>query len=90
LLDSLIAERDFITGDQISLADIVLYCCMDFGRGVGQPLDDDTPNLSVWFERVDARSSANASKHPAAEQIALEISEMVPSLSAVAGLVSVT
>lgn len=53
-------------------------------------LDDDTPNLSVWFERMDARSSVNASKYPAAGQIALEISEMVPSLSAVAGSVSMT
>ena len=89
-LDGLIAGREFIAGDQISLADIVLYCCMDFGRGVGQPLDDDTPNLSAWFEHMDARPSARESKHSAAEQIAVEISEMVPSLSAVTGRVSVT
>jgi glutathione S-transferase len=53
-------------------------------------LDDDTLNLSAWFEHMDARPSANASKHSAAEQIALDISEMVPSLLAVAGPVSVT
>jgi len=68
-LDKLIAGRDFIAGDKLTFADIVLYCCMDFAKDVGQPLDDDLPNLSAWFKRMDARPSASASLHPGAAQV---------------------
>lgn len=68
-LNGLIAGRDYIAGDQFTLADIILYCCMDFCRGVGQPLDTDLPNLAAWFERVDGRPSAKSSMHPAAAEV---------------------
>lgn len=66
-LDGLIAGRDFIAGDQFSLPDIILYCCMDFVKDVGQPRDEGLKNLSAWFERVDARASATASIFPGSE-----------------------
>ncbi|MCP5198689.1 MAG: glutathione S-transferase family protein [Gammaproteobacteria bacterium] len=68
-LDGLIAGRDFIAGDKISLADIVLYCCMDFAKDVGQPIEDDLPNLKAWYDRMHARPSASGSLHAAAPQI---------------------
>lgn len=68
-LDGLIAGRDFIAGNKISLADIVLYACVDFCKGVGQPLDPELKNLAAWYARVNARPSATASLHPAAEQL---------------------
>lgn len=69
LLDGLMAGREYIAGDAFSLADGILYCCMDFARGVGQPIDDDLGNLSAWFERVHARDSATSSLHPAAAEV---------------------
>ena len=68
-LDGLIAGRDFIAGSKISVADIVLYCCMDFAKDVGQPIDADLKNLSAWYKRMGARPSASASLHPAAPQL---------------------
>lgn len=68
-LDGLIAGRDYIAGDTFSLADGILYCCMDFARGVGQPIDSELGNLSAWFDRVHDRDSAAASMHPAAGEL---------------------
>ncbi len=66
-LDRLIAGRDFIARDQISLADIVLYAFLDFATGVGQPLDPKNKNVAAWFARMSARPSAEASLHPIAK-----------------------
>lgn len=60
-LDPLIAGRDYITG-KFSLADILLYCTMDFAQTVGQPVNRDNANISAWFDRVNARPSAEASR----------------------------
>ncbi len=68
-MDKLITGRDFIAGDKLTFADIVLYCCMDFAKDVGQALDGDTPALSAWFQRMDSRPSATASLHPGAAQV---------------------
>jgi glutathione S-transferase len=68
-LDGLIAGRDFIAGNKISVADIVLYCCMDFCKDVGQPIEPELKNLSAWYKRMSARPSAAASLHPAAPQL---------------------
>jgi glutathione S-transferase len=61
-LDGLIAGKTFIAGDRFTLADILLYCVMDFGRTVGQPVNRDNANIAAWFDRVGARPSAEASK----------------------------
>ena len=61
-LDGLMAGRDFICGSTFSLADILLFCTLDFGAGVGQPLNRDNANIAAWFDRVAARPSAEASK----------------------------
>ena len=71
-LDNLIGGRDFICGNQIRLADLVLYCCLDFAAGVGQPLDPSLKNINAWFKRMDARPSAKASLHPASEQVKMK------------------
>jgi glutathione S-transferase len=68
-LDQLIAGRDYICGKDLRVADIVLYCCLDFTKGVGQPIDPSLKNVTAWFKRVDSRPSATASLHPAAEQV---------------------
>jgi glutathione S-transferase len=65
-LDGLMAGRDYVAGDKLTLADIVLYAFLDFGAGVGQPINPELKNVSAWFERMNARPSADASLHPAA------------------------
>jgi glutathione S-transferase len=59
-LDGLMGDRAFVCGDRFSLADILLFCFLDFGASVGQPLLDDTRWLKGWFERIKARPSAAA------------------------------
>lgn len=61
-LDGLIAGRDFIVGSRFTLADILLFCTMDFAATVGQPVNRDNASISAWFDRVNTRPSAEASK----------------------------
>lgn len=60
-LDPLIAGREFIAGDRVSLADILLFAFLDFGAGVGQPIDPANGNVIRWFEAMKARPSVNPS-----------------------------
>jgi glutathione S-transferase len=59
-LDGEMAGRDFVGGDSISMADILLFCFVDFGIQVGQPLNDDNKNVTAWYGRMKARDSAAA------------------------------
>jgi glutathione S-transferase len=68
-LDALITGRQFVVPDRFTVADIILYCALDFGRGVGQALDPALRNVAGWFERVAARPSAAASLHPMSSAI---------------------
>jgi glutathione S-transferase len=60
-LDGLIGDRAWIAGDRFTLADILLFAFLDFGAGVGQPLNLENKNIAAWFERTKARPSAAAS-----------------------------
>jgi glutathione S-transferase len=68
-LDGLLEGKTWIVGKRFTLADIHLYCLLDFGAGVGQPLDRKNARVAAWFDRVAARPSANASLHPAVAQV---------------------
>jgi glutathione S-transferase len=57
-LDPLIAGRDFIAGDALTLADLMLFAFLDFGAGVGQPIDPAATNVTAWYDRMKARPSA--------------------------------
>ena len=60
-LNTLMADgRDFIAGDKISLADVLLYCFLAFAGAVGQPHDQNLAHIHAWFERMAARPSAQA------------------------------
>jgi glutathione S-transferase len=71
-LDKLLGTRSFVVPDRFTIADIILFCALDFGRSVGQALPSDTPKVNAWFERVAARPSAKASLHPAAAQVKMQ------------------
>ena len=60
LNDQMADGRDYICGKRFTLADILLYCWLDFGGTVGQPLDPANTNITAWFARVGARPSAKA------------------------------
>ena len=52
--------RDYLCGRRFTLADILLYCFLDFGARVGQPLDPANANILAWFARVGQRPSVKA------------------------------
>lgn len=66
-LDKLIAGRQWVCGDRFTLADIVLYCILDFGKGVGQAINPNARNVLALVERIGKRPSAEASLHPVAK-----------------------
>jgi glutathione S-transferase len=61
-LDGLMRSNEFIAGSRFTLADILLFAFLDFGRTVGQPLDPALRWVTGWFERVATRPSAAASQ----------------------------
>jgi glutathione S-transferase len=71
-LDGQLESKEFIAGERFTVADIILYCALDFGTGVGQKIDPSLKNVNAWFKRVDARASAKASLHPASAQTGMK------------------
>ncbi|MBV1906260.1 MAG: glutathione S-transferase family protein [Pseudomonadales bacterium] len=59
-LDGELGNKTFICGDRLTLADILLFCFINFGAGVGQPLNPDFKNVTAWFNRMSERPSAKA------------------------------
>ena len=59
-LDGEIEGKEFICGKRFTLADILLFCFLDFGAQVGQPLREENKNIAAWFARVKNRPSAKA------------------------------
>ncbi len=59
-LDGLMEGREFIAGARLTMADILLYSALRFFTKVGQPLDPELNHIPAWFERMNARPSANA------------------------------
>ncbi len=58
-LDGELAGREFIAGDDYTVADITALIGIDFGRMVNiRP--DELPHLKRWHEEVSARPSASA------------------------------
>jgi glutathione S-transferase len=59
-LDGEMGGKEWICGKRFTLADVLLFCFLDFGNQVGQPLNDANANVAAWFQRVKARPSAKA------------------------------
>ncbi|MEK9720385.1 MAG: glutathione S-transferase family protein [Quisquiliibacterium sp.] len=59
-LDGLLTGREFVCGQQMTLADILLFVFLDFAAGVGQPINQDNRNVVAIYERMKARPSAAA------------------------------
>lgn len=59
-LDGTMEGKEYVCGDRFSLADILLFCFLEFGTQVGQPLNTENSNIVAWYDRVGARDSASA------------------------------
>jgi glutathione S-transferase len=59
-LDGQMAGKEFVVGKRFTLADVLLFCFLDFGGQVGQPLNPEFKNLGAWFARVKDRPSTKA------------------------------
>lgn len=59
-LDGLMNGKTWIAGDRFTLADILLFCFLQFGAQVGQPLNPDNKNIAAWMERMQARLAEKA------------------------------
>ncbi len=60
-LDAEIEGRNYISGDEFRMPDILLYGWLDFLATVGQELNPELKNINAWFKRVQERPSAAAS-----------------------------
>jgi glutathione S-transferase len=59
-VDELLGTREFVAGDRYTVADITLFCAVDFGGMVGEGYDASLKNLTRWHEAMKARPSAAA------------------------------
>jgi len=59
-LDGFLAERDYVAGDDFTVADIDALVMIDFGCRVTKAGFDGHGNLSEWYERVRSRPAIRA------------------------------
>jgi glutathione S-transferase len=59
-LDTELASRAFVAGDDYTIADITALVGIDFGRVVGIRIAPEHENLKRWHDDVSARPSAKA------------------------------
>ena len=59
-LNGLIEGREFICGNRLTLADILLFSFLDFGARVGQPINAANANIVAHHARMKARPSSAA------------------------------
>ena len=59
-LDGMMAGKEYVCGARFTLADIFLFCFLDFAAGVGQPLNPENKAIGAWFDRVKGRASTAA------------------------------
>jgi glutathione S-transferase len=59
-LDKQMEGKQFVVGNRLTLADILLFGFLDFFAGVGQPIPAELKNITAWHARMKARPSAAA------------------------------
>ena len=66
VLDGILGDKPYLTGDSISIADIMLGAQLDlFGEcAEGRELIEGTANLPAWLKRMKARPSFAATEPP--------------------------
>ena len=59
-LDEQLEGKQYVCGDRLTLADIHLYCFLNFGATVGQAIDSSNKNIVNLYSRLDSLESASA------------------------------
>jgi glutathione S-transferase len=59
-LDGLMAGKQYVCGDRLTLADILLFVFLDFFASIKQPLNENNRNILAWYGRMKQRPSAAA------------------------------
>ena len=59
-LDRRLDGRDYVASDRFTMADIVAFTSVDFGRPSGLRVGETRPALKRWYEAIGARPSARA------------------------------
>ncbi len=59
-LDAALAGREFLAGPALSMADIVAFTTVDFGKPSKLRAGDAEPHLRRWYAALNARPSARA------------------------------
>jgi glutathione S-transferase len=59
-LDGLLAGKSFIAGERFTMADVLLFSFLDFGKAVGQPVNPGLANVMALLARIGERESAKA------------------------------
>lgn len=59
-IDNALANREFIAGDNYSIADITALVAIDFMRIIKRRLSDSHPNFVRWYAAVSARPGSVA------------------------------
>jgi glutathione S-transferase len=59
-LNDLMADKTWICGDRLTLADVFLFCFIDFFTGVRQPVDPELTAITAWYARMKDRPSTAA------------------------------
>ncbi len=58
--DQILADREYLTGAEFSIADIVLLTTIDFAAFIGMALPAELSQLAAWHDRISKRPSATA------------------------------
>jgi glutathione S-transferase len=59
-IEEQLGERKYLTGDSVTLADLLLFSFVEFGALVGQGPDPAHRRLAAWRDRMASRPSAQA------------------------------
>lgn len=59
-IDTQLATREFLIGDAFSIADIVAFTTLEFGKPSGIRIQADQPHLARWHAAIATRPSAKA------------------------------
>ncbi len=59
-LDRHLEQREYVARDSFSMADIVGFVALDFGKVVGIRVRDEWPHLTQWYSAIRSRPSAAA------------------------------
>ena len=60
-LDKELADREFIAGDDYTVADITAQCAFVMGKAaLGIRIPESLTNLNDWWQRVSSRPTARA------------------------------